>query len=955
MKVYKPLHLSFNQKVLEQNNEFHFIASVTSGVRLSTGEPLLETEFLKDAILNMGSKPLPDLGMPKPRGEFLVSGNYYAPGGEAVTGGEVIARVGDQEKNLLVFGDRQWIAGIPSQPENFTTMPIEYGLAFGGNNLDTNMEGKGYQGEVLPNIEMPQQLLTSPNSKIEPAGFSVLDPACAQRRRYLGTYDDQYLQKYFPGYPEDFDWHYFMSAPKDQWIEDFYQGDEAFEFHNMHPEMARINGSLPGFKARCFYTQTTEASQQLKELSLNLDTLWFLPAADLCLLIWRGGKDVVDDEAEQIENILLAFESSTESNRDLAYYQSALDLRVNSDDVLLNNFNTGDLIPADIKCAMQIMQEDALSGGDQSPLSANLTAKTDAIKEMVKEKTDEVIENGKQNLNTISGSEFENNIDLEKLLNKPAEVLQDPDVVALNQKLESLLPGITSGDPKKIDLTKFSFDKIEKIMAEVKLLTDKKSQLAMDEVKKATDQLSKVSDSGIADAVNSMEVDGVESDEFRQLLEDVNKPHTEEASPLPRMNAELIHAQFSEMNPQTIGMMQQLQSMQAAGVENEFTQNLEKMIAESINQNDDSLKQSLAEAEASFRETYFMGAHYMQKCSSPHQETLEEVADRFIRLVSEGKSVASSDWACIDLSGRVLDNIDLSDCYLEQVDFSGASLINANLTGAILARANLNNADLSAANFEGANMGTVTAHHANFTNANIKSAKLSKADFTGAIFSHCHIEDVESLELVLNQADFTGATISGMKFIDLQIKGARFSKANISQFMVLQCQLHDIDFKEAILPGTLWADSVLEHVNFDAADLTKNCFVATEPELSSMAEVSFAGSRLDSANLQGMNMPRSNLSNASMVAAIFNGANLFSSNLSNANAQQAQFRKANMEHCDMHGINLMEGSLAKARLSGASIYESNLYSVDFLRSVVGGTDLAGCLLENTLLQEWKPS
>ena len=57
MNVYKPLHLGFNQQVLEHNRQFHFIASVTMGVSLSTGKPLLETSFLKDAIENMGAKP----------------------------------------------------------------------------------------------------------------------------------------------------------------------------------------------------------------------------------------------------------------------------------------------------------------------------------------------------------------------------------------------------------------------------------------------------------------------------------------------------------------------------------------------------------------------------------------------------------------------------------------------------------------------------------------------------------------------------------------------------------------------------------------------------------------------------------------------------------------------------------------------------------------------------------
>ena len=113
MKIFKPLQLGVNQQVLEQDNIFHCIVSSTMGVRLSSGESLLEFDFTREAFENMGDNPLPDMGMPKPQGEYLVSGTFYTPGMEKTSGGEIIVRLEEQEKRLYLFGEREWVMGIP--------------------------------------------------------------------------------------------------------------------------------------------------------------------------------------------------------------------------------------------------------------------------------------------------------------------------------------------------------------------------------------------------------------------------------------------------------------------------------------------------------------------------------------------------------------------------------------------------------------------------------------------------------------------------------------------------------------------------------------------------------------------------------------------------------------------------------------------------------------------------
>ncbi len=957
INTVKPLQLSFNQQVLEHGGRFHFIASVTQGIRLSSGQALLETDFLKEAIENMGANPLPDVGMPKPCGEFLVSGSFFAPQQQPVTGGEVRVRVGAQQKTLYVFGPRQWVMGIPSAPEPVTEVALEYTNAFGGNGLSSNPDGIGYQQEDLPLIENPEQLLTSANARIEPAGLGVLNPACAQRMRYCGTYDDQYLTKFFPGYPDDFDWQFFLAAAHDQRCEGYYRGDEGYEFHNLHPQQAVIRGQLPGYLTRCFVRQKVQGGLRFSELKLNLDTLWFFPHSDLALQIWRGGIAVTDDEAEQISDIVLTYERQSDPRRDSAYYERALQRRLDSDDVLLNNFNTLDLIPPGERCAMQIFQHDALGSNDSSAFSNNLDAKIDATQKMVEEKTAELKKQVDDERTRVQSPDPELDKKIDELLNTKASLTSaDPDVEAMKARLEALLPGITQGDPAKIDLTQFSFDKIEKIMAEVQALIQGKTDYA----KKTLDEASAAIQSEAENGLQGLDQSDVANDDSVKKIDDMLQKLKQQdesdnvPAPLPRLDAKKIMAEFSQFNPNLTEAMQNLQSMKAAGIDNASTQTMEQMIQDALQEQDHDLEESLFEAQASFKQAYMMGAHRMRNGGSPHNEELAQVAERFIAMVSRRQSVADQDWACIDLRGRVLDNIDLSNCYLEQVDFSGASLRNANLRGAILARATLSKADLSGADLSGANLGGIRAHGANFTQALFRDCKMSLSDFTRANLSHSTMENVETLEIVIDHADFSQAHIKKLKLIELDIKGTRFHAAEIEESAFIQCTLQDIDFSEASLPTCVWADVLFEDVCFERANMSKNCFVATAPEDTRMTRVSFNQANLSGSNLQNMHMANCRFVDAVLDDAILNGADLRQSNLSGASAINTQFRKANLEHSQLHQVNLMQGSLAKARLSGASLQGSNLYSVDFLRSVVGETDFSGCNLSNTLLQDWRP-
>jgi uncharacterized protein YjbI with pentapeptide repeats len=991
MKVINPLQLNQNTRVLEYNNKYFFTVSLSLGINLPSGATILGFDCLKDAIVCMGDSPVPDMGMPKPRGEYLVSGTFHSPGGKEVTFGRVTVQIGGVEKGLNVSGPRQWRHGMSYPTATITSLPIDYKYAYGGEGYTKNPDGIGYKDDRLPCIENPTETVVSPKDRPKPAGLSPLNPIWPQRMRFQGNYDKNYLKEYFPGYPEDFDWHYFMCAPEDQWIEGFFRGDEPFEIHNMHPEIATIKGNLPGLVPRCFIQhQLNSVAPEFAELPLSLDTVWFFPEKQLALLIWRGVMEVTDDEAEEVTHVLAAYEARSQTPRTYEYYRDALEKRINGGDALLNNFNTEDLIPAGAMCAMEILQERAFADGEQSPMAENIDAKAASVKKMADEKIEEVIQQTEKQMADTDleiPDEFKDKIpdeakdfipgqgklDLRKLMDTGKDAKPDPDVEALNRKLEGIMPGITAGDPKKLALKNFSFDKIGQIMDTVGDFTAKKEKeakdLAKSEIEKAKGQLKEQLDSAKKNmAQTAGEIESVSDGHMAKFKEaeekleasfktlddiDMEKPPP---APLPRLDAEEVGGQLSQVSPQMMEAMQHVQAAQAAGGNflgghlkekgvDDTVRDIEQKMREMMESQEEELQAGLREAETAFKETYIMGAHFMGDGLSPHKEPEDAVARRLLDAIAAGEDVSGGDWACIDLSGQNLDGVDLSGAFLEQVDFKGASLKQADLSGAILARANLEDADLSGADLEAANVGAVHALRANFSGAVLKSAKLSKGVFSDADFSGCNLEDVESLEVGLNGANFAEAHMPGMKFIESDLEGTCFRDNEMTTTVFYNCTLNNVDFSGAEMGRCVFADVRLSNVLFDRADLSSTCFVSTDPEKTGMDRVSFSRARLDKCNFQGLVMQQADFSGASLENANFAKVDLSGANLSGAHARHAQFRKANLTAARLDRINLVEGSLAKAIIVNTSFAGANLHGVDFLRAIIEDSDFEGSNLD----------
>ena len=294
-----------------------------------------------------------DEGIARARGELLVAGSFFAPGGEPLAASYVRARLGGIDKRLAVIGDRFWRDGVSSEPALMTEMPVDWRHAFGGTGFERNPYGKGVDAveldgrttHLLPNIEHYDDLIRSPGARPDPAGFAPLDVTFAQRRERAGTYGRDYLNRYFPGLPADMDPTFFNVAPEDQWVDGAFRGDEEFFLENMHPDKQRFEGRLPGLKVRSFVTHRTSDGDRFVEVAMRWDVVWLFPTASFGVVVSHGSLPIASDDGANVVHLVCACEEP-EAPRPEEHYREVLRSRLDKDKGALTGLSDSDLMPS---------------------------------------------------------------------------------------------------------------------------------------------------------------------------------------------------------------------------------------------------------------------------------------------------------------------------------------------------------------------------------------------------------------------------------------------------------------------------------------------------------------------------------------------------------------------------------------------------------------------------------
>ncbi len=925
MNIIKSLHSGILSKTYDFMGQSFFAVSLLWGFQLDSGEPVLEYKLWAAIADMLGKNEMFDAAMPKPHGEALVHGSFFAPEGKPVLSGTVSFSFDTIQKELSVFGDRSWTKSMGMAlsvqgPEPFTEMPIDYANAFGGDGYKNNPVGKGFgdiedpNGRVspLPNIEYPDQLIHSPKDRPEPASFSRVDMMWKQRFSKSGTYDKKYIRERMPGLPDDIDWSFFNDAAPDQWKEGFFRGDESFEITNMNPDNPEQSGYLPGVYGRCFVNHEIEEEIIFTEIETRLDTVWFFPKENLGVLIHRGFMEVSEDDGADIRQILIAHENLSDSPRGAEHYHAELTKRMDPEEGFKYAMNSSPLIPEGCRCGFELLEKEggfAPEGIARKNMENFGEQKRKQVEDEVeKHKQDALTQMEESSMDAAVFSEF---FDVSKKTpEEPEEAKKIKDL------LENIAPGSTE-DPPNIDIARLNLQGFDDLNAYMRKLASDKQKETMDMLR---DRL---------DSLNEMDADAPGRDiavlQFEKMMEDIQLPPV-----LPRFNFD-EHLKAAHEQSET-ALSQQALILNSLGASEEDLSKIKDSFADT-----DQIEQQIKDAQGKTREGYRIGAHHIEEARSPHEGKEAEIASDLLKRHQEGGETTGGDYAFTDLSGMDLSGIDLSGAYLEYADLSHTKLAGANLSNAVLSHAVLVETDLTNADLSGANLGASRIDGARFVDSNLTGVILGKASIRYTKFHRCKlIERMEMfLETEFEQVDFTGSDMRRSNFIDADVSGCCFAEVDLTESSFLNPEMTDAVFDRAVLHNVNFVKARGENVSFRQADMNNVRFVGG----CGLSRSDFSGAKAAEANFRDCRLDDTDFSEAFLMKADFSGSSLIRSRFIRADAVQAQFQKSNLVFADLHRINLMEGSLFKARLSGAVFTESNLYMVNFLNTIIGEEDI----------------
>ncbi|MCA9605055.1 MAG: DUF2169 domain-containing protein [Myxococcales bacterium] len=852
MRGIKPFKLGFLTRPFTWGKKHHLGVTVTAFFGFDPpGAVFTDVEMWAVVAEQLAGGTL-DVGMPKSRGEVLVTGSCHAPGGLPTATCPVTLRFGDLEKTLYVIGDRHWKKDeVPTEPVPFTTMPIDWAHAYGGPGYAPNPLGKGaadvaddagIEKRPLPNVERPRHLITSPKKPVEPAGFGAYDFQWPQRFSLAGTYDRKWFEELYPGFAADIDWRIWNVAPADQQREEPWVGNEPFELVNMHPAKPTLRGQLPGLRGRSFIRRTGQTD--IEEVELRCTTAWLFPHLERGVVLFQGATRILEDDAADVDVIMVAAERLDEP-RPIEHYRRVFEERTGktAEEDPTIHLRDEDLVPGGVKGFTPEMEE-----------HMTLLANEGLAAKRLRGQADKKIEE--------------------------ARALVEAEGLDADEHGPAVLEPLPEKGPELDELGDV-FEKAMRELAEAKTKIEAEKTRALAEMRTLYEEL------------------GLDADE---VLEEMATGHR---GP-PAFSAAANRAMFERLHEETVALDQPVDELEhyatdpehlakMAETERQLLDNYRRMahlqapafpMPEGPAQHlrDDLVTR--AAAGGSFRERDLTGADLSKL-------TLEKVD--FTRALMESVQLRRANLAGAVLEGVVLAHADLTEANLAGANLRGANLGGAKLVGANLAGADLTDAtlfatDLENATLEGATLAASLLHETSFKRATLRGLQLERAilnevdlqgaDLTGARIVECVFHHVD-----LRKANLGGADLSGATFLECALEEASFVNARMEKATCVgpTSVWRGADFKGAHLVGT----------NLRGLDLTGADFSGANLDKADLSEAILEGVRFYRAVARESLWIRSRLRNAQMVSA-----NLMNAILQKADIRGVDFRGANLYGAD---------------------------------------------------------
>ena len=850
MRVVKPNQVSLLSRPFEHENRYSLC--VAGLVLLPFAEPrypMTEAALWTLAGKELGDLPL-DEAMPKRRGEILLRANAYAPGGKP--SGVVRAAVdldGKLLKEVAVVGDRVWKGSVPTPPEPFVTKPILWENAFGGEGFAPNPHGKGFQpkeGSPLPSVEDPKNLLTSMRKTPDPVSFAPLDVSRAQRLSKAGTYDQEWLDKLYPGLAKDLDWGFYNLAPADQQIAGFFRGDEELVMHNLHPEKSELRTRLPGVQMRCFLRRKPRSGPEVdSEVPMVLDTVWLFPHVSFGIVVFHGTARVREDDASDVTHLFMACEDLG-APKQREHYDRELVRRLSKEHGAIAALDDAPLLPA-------------LRGGMKKPPTPYDEMEAQCAIEQL----------SYQNLNRKG----------ERAVESARELLRQ----------HGLDPDRHGPPPMKALVSPSSIEESVRRMDEMEKEAEEQRRVADQAVIKAEAEIKKLCEEAGLD--------------FEDIQREWRGPHVG-GPPAPTAEKDLARMRQLAEDSRAVGFdASEIDDYLAdpAFVAMVREQDKARLLAYRMGAQDQAEPVLRDEAESRALREEILAAHARGESLAGRDMTGADLSGIDLRGANlEEALMERCDLSNADLTGANLQRAvlvraslrgaHLDACNLESANLSKAYCANTTFAGsrfneAMLFEAHFVNASLDGATLERAILGETKLDRCSMRRVRADGLMLSGLDLSGTSFVEAVLTNAVFMKCTLDRADFTGANLGEATFFGCRAAGAVFNAIEGKSLRVVQAtDLSTCLFREANLEQACFRGTALERTDFTSARAMMADFSECDLQDACLyhlraAQARFVRTDLSRANMVGADLLEALLSKAIVCGTDLRGANLYQADM----------------------------------------------------------------------------
>jgi uncharacterized protein YjbI with pentapeptide repeats len=689
------------------------------------------------------------------------------------------------------------------------------------------------------------------------AGFGPLAATMAPRKDKYGTYGKRWLAKEAPGFASDIDWSVFNVAREDQWLPDsgYFEGGEAYRLEGMHPTIAVIEGRLPRIKARAFLLAKDAQPSASAEVAMHLDTVWFLPAQQLGILVYHGQHEIGDSDGLDIGTLMVAYEN-TDEPKTLAHYHQVMGWRRDLATSSLHAFDEGQLAPA-------------------------LSAETQAARAAARESSLAAEQDKRQQLlSELDAQQW-------KRMGRPAPEGYTPPQA----------PPMPPGSPSKVELETHDFNLTEMV---------EQAKARVETVRlEGEEKLAKMRADPQLTAMMAAAAKPDPEQQFADALQRAIVPAYD-----------LFPAEQTGRDPASADQAAQLERAHAAGLidDERYRKALDALAgAPALKRS----ARRIAPKRSGPALAESAGLRLGQQVRTWLAEGLalagRDLAGVDLRgIVLDGADLRQVMLENADLRGASLRGADLRGAVLTEAKLAGANFGNANLDGA-----NLSGSDAEGASFAGASLRDAQAIKAIWRRADLQGATLDKLlamniDLTGATLDRVRAKHTLMLEASADDSSWRGAVLESVVAIRASFIRADFRDAQLTACTVIEADLGASNFQSATLDRlqaaakeTNFRGANLRGVRATSCGLHGACLSGADLTASHWMRCDFGECQLDGSRFDRAHLPHSNLMAANARAASLRGADFY----------QAICRKADFREADLTGARFVKAEMTGVLMS----------------------------------------